>query len=669
MDTPVRDSSVKWACSTCGKSYGEERALCELDGAPLVLSPVDSFIGKVFAERYEILARLGRGGMSTVYKARHILLDKIVAIKLMHLFLMTEANHVKRFQVEAKATSSLSHPNLISVSDFGVSSDGIPFIVMEFVEGQTLGDLLKKQRFLRVERCLDILTPVLEGLDHAHKQGIVHRDIKPGNIMLTQNADGSSRSLVVDFGIAKLVNSEITGESALTATGDIWGSPAYMSPEQCSGKGIDHRSDIYAMGCVLYQCLAGRLPFEGGSAIETIAMQANATPEPIHVVCPESDVPPLIEDVIMKALEKHADKRYASSAEFASALQSAFDKSKEQEAMQYLSARLQSRFKRFIKKINQNLLAIVSGIVVVSASLAMLITFNPDCRRFAHTAVNPSLYALYLLSGEAISSWNFGAAENLLKHAVQEADYGAVTDNRINSRDHLQKLYGRYGRRSRFKEVDAQIKSIKSEWLASKLSVKMSDEDKLSLSLLEKLQFTSDPQLAQSTAETLGELSVKSLKRGAYKLAVAQSSKAIRLWDEVMNHRGASCLRDLETMTYALEKDGDLKAALLAAEKLLNWTENEDQYAPFRLSAELMIARIKLMQNDSVEAEKWYSKAIKLGQNSGPDCTNILKDAILDYSAFLRRFGRHDEAARWDAILDNLEKSEPSKEKTDRTNA
>jgi len=277
------------------------------------------------------------------------------------------------------------------------------------------------------------------------------------------------------------------------------------------------------------------------------------------------------------------------------------------------------------------------------------------------------LYGISLLSGQILSSWNFASSEWLLQRAVIEADFGAVTDNRINSRDVLQHLYAKYGHRADYKRIDAQIKTIKSEWLASKLSVKMSDEDNLSTELLEKVQVPSDAVSARTIASNLTALASKSLKRGAYKLALAQSQKALLIWDGVLHEHDDECFQSLEVRSSALERLDDLDSALEAAKRSLKWASTDPRFNRYTMAAQLTLARIELVKNNSKDAESWFKQAIAIGKKSGADCNGVMKDALFDYDAFLRRFNRQNEAAEYETYLDRLEKDAP-KAANDRTN-
>ncbi len=269
-----------------------------------------SLIGALIGQHYEILELLGEGGMSKVYKARHMILDEPVALKVISGHFTNEAKTLRRFRQEAVAATQLKHPNICSVREFGVD-DGKPFLVMEFIDGTSLDDLLEKEKQLDTSRALHLLLDVCEGLEYAHKRNVIHRDIKPANLILRAEKDGSTSVEIVDFGIAKLIREDDSGPN-LTATGEVFGTPNYMSPEQCLGKVVDKRSDIYSVGCVLFHLVSGHPPFAADSVLETLMKQVNESPERLRGDA-ES-----INPIIQKCMKKHANDRYQSIADLKS---------------------------------------------------------------------------------------------------------------------------------------------------------------------------------------------------------------------------------------------------------------------------------------------------------------------------------------------------------------
>ena len=275
----------------------------------------DPLIGTVLDDRYEILEIVGKGGMGTVYKARHMVLDRIVAIKVLHESLINSPTTLLRFQQESKAVASLNHPNIMIVHDCGVV-DKKPYLVVEFLEGKTLDDLLKEEDHLSVERCNNIIKQACDALQHAHDKNIVHRDIKPSNLMLVKTGTQEDFVKLVDFGIAKFISDGNKETMHLTQTGDIFGSPLYMSPEQCRGKNIDWRSDIYSLGCVVYRTLSGKPPFYADDLPECLYKHVTETPLSFSTTCPELCVPANEEKIVFKAVAIDPKDRYQSMSEF-----------------------------------------------------------------------------------------------------------------------------------------------------------------------------------------------------------------------------------------------------------------------------------------------------------------------------------------------------------------
>ena len=251
-------------CPKCGVEYPDTTTLCTADGVALETAD-DSLIGKTLAGKYRIEERLSGGGMGSVYRGTHILMDKTVAVKVLRPSLAADEKIVARFSREARAASRISHPNALSVTDFGEDEGGIVFLVMEYLNGKTLKQVIREEGPLTLARTVDIMRQVGDALQAAHAQNVVHRDLKSDNIMLTTTAVGD-HAKVLDFGIAKINEPEGEFDAGLTAPNLVIGTPQYMSPEQCSQDSeIDARSDIYSFGVILYEMLVGHVPFTGDS--------------------------------------------------------------------------------------------------------------------------------------------------------------------------------------------------------------------------------------------------------------------------------------------------------------------------------------------------------------------------------------------------------------------
>jgi serine/threonine protein kinase len=267
--------------------------------------------GEMLGGKYKVLSLLGQGGMGTVYRVEQVFLNKEMALKTLNSVSASDLT-LQRFQIEAKAASALRHPNLVEVHDFGLLSDGRPYLVMDFIEGISLADYLKERGLLGVDDVTPIFAQACFGLLAAHERGIVHRDIKPGNIMLLKNRSFESEGSVkvVDFGIAKLTGREADEVQALTRTGEIFGSPLYMSPEQCAGGVVDQRSDIYSLGCVLFEMLTGTPPHVGQNALLTMKLHESHHAPSLKEASLGKQFPEALEQVAAKMLRKLPGQRY-----------------------------------------------------------------------------------------------------------------------------------------------------------------------------------------------------------------------------------------------------------------------------------------------------------------------------------------------------------------------
>lgn len=275
----------------------------------------DPLMGTVLDGRFEIEDVLGQGGMSVVYKAKQLRVNRLVAIKTIRMQLDTKPVYRERFQREISSLFSLSHPNIVTVHDFLIGPDEQPYVVMDYLRGKPLDELIKNEGPLAIERFARISVQICSALDHAHKRGIIHRDLKPSNVVLLDNENDFVK--VVDFGLAKLNEDN----RKLTQSGELWGSPPYMSPEQCLGGGGDARSDVYSLGACMYEMLCGKDPFWYAATIfELIQRHVNTIPAPLHENCEGLTVPNEIESVVFKALEKNPEDRYQSAQEMQEAI-------------------------------------------------------------------------------------------------------------------------------------------------------------------------------------------------------------------------------------------------------------------------------------------------------------------------------------------------------------
>jgi serine/threonine-protein kinase len=291
------------------------------------LNPDDPLVGMVLAGRYVVKTRIGEGGMGLVYEGLHRDIDKRVAIKVLRDDLSRRPEVVARFRQEAKSASRIGHENIVDISDFGETTRGASYFIMEFLDGEDLGNVLGREVTVDADRACAIVLQCCRALSATHAKGIVHRDIKPENIFLTKRDGIDDFVKIVDFGIAKMSDIETDGAPGrkLTKTGMIFGTPEYMSPEQAAGKELDHRVDVYALGIILYECLAGRVPFEGDTFMGVLTQHLFAELPPIAELNPNAEVSRELELVIRKALAKEPDDRYQDTEELAEAINCALD--------------------------------------------------------------------------------------------------------------------------------------------------------------------------------------------------------------------------------------------------------------------------------------------------------------------------------------------------------
>jgi eukaryotic-like serine/threonine-protein kinase len=310
-------------CPICGQQYSAELRVCPADGSPLqadstvaVDAPSDPLIGLTLDDKYRLEARLGVGGMGTVYRARHLLIDRAVAVKVLNQRFVEDDAAQMRFRREAKAAGRLQHPNAVAVTDFGQTVDDYIYIVMELLEGRTLRDVLAKEAPLDTARAVALMLQVAAAVAAAHEAGIIHRDLKPANIFIVHNTEAPAVVKVLDFGIAKLAAETLDEEEAhtLTQIGAMIGTPRYMSPEQCDGAELTPASDVYSLGVILYEMLTGVVPFSGSTPLAIAMKHTSELPRPPREFV--QTIPEMLETVVLHALEKAPTDRPADASEF-----------------------------------------------------------------------------------------------------------------------------------------------------------------------------------------------------------------------------------------------------------------------------------------------------------------------------------------------------------------
>jgi serine/threonine-protein kinase len=304
-------------CPVCSREYPDEIRFCQHDGTTLRgVTPASSLVGQVIADRYHVMKKLGEGGMGQVYLAEHVKMGRKSAIKVMSPAMMHDPDAIARFNREAGNASKITHPNVCAVYDFGETPEGMIYLAMEFVEGEPLTGLLEREGALPLPRATAIFKQTSDALQAAHDLGIVHRDLKPDNIMLARGRDGTDVVKVVDFGIAKAVGGDESGQK-VTKTGLVVGTPEFMSPEQLSGDKLDGKSDLYSLALVYFRMLTGHLPFQADTVQETMIKRLTDEPKKLAEVRPDLQFPSGLQPVLDAALTRTPGERYQTVAKFA----------------------------------------------------------------------------------------------------------------------------------------------------------------------------------------------------------------------------------------------------------------------------------------------------------------------------------------------------------------
>lgn len=390
-------------CSICKQTFDAGNIFCPTDGEKLVDTEDtvkdDPLIGEMIDNKYLVQSKAARGGTATVYRARHVQLDLDIALKVMHSHLTIDKTAIERFRREAVAAMQIRHPNAIAVLDFAIRPDSMVYVVTEFLSGVSLQDKISSEYRFSITEANDIMQQACAAIAVAHKRGIVHRDLKPDNIFL-HNDQGQEVVKVVDFGIAKLGDSLNESSGRLTRQGYVLGTPHYMSPEQCQDKDVDARTDIYSMGVVLYEMLAGVVPFNGRTYSAIVLQKTREKPKPVSEI--RSDIPPIIDAVILRAMAKKPEDRPDTITAFARELEIA------------VRAITESEFMSIFQNASEHEL-----------EAAILLAGEPARNLTGHLKANPNLLS-FIKSKDS---------ENPLNIDIDEGLRGIVKDNAASLRE------------------------------------------------------------------------------------------------------------------------------------------------------------------------------------------------------------------------------------------
>ncbi|MBK9141829.1 MAG: serine/threonine protein kinase [Candidatus Melainabacteria bacterium] len=615
--------------------------LVEAEEAPIA-SDLDSFIGTVIASHYEVLSRLGEGGMSVVYKAHHLLLDKPVALKFIKPGLITDDRAVRRFQQEARAASELSHPNVCSVRDFGILEGGQPYIVMDYLDGSSLQEIIETRGPLTPKEALELFFQACHGLSEAHARGVVHRDIKPGNMVMTKEKDGTGTLKIVDFGIARLAREDDTGPD-LTSTGEIFGTPKYMSPEQCRGQKVDKRSDIYSLSCVLYEMLVGKPPFIAESSIELLMMHVSEAP-----ALDQKNLPETLKSILYKGLSKDPEDRYQSISEMARDA----DRFLKGDSPSSLALYRQSRLRRWL-----NLKTGVASLLVIGIAALCLTVANPFLVQSPALVQSPE-FARFIKDGDtAFDASLFPMAESSYRKALSIAgqDKDQVSGNKLkmDALSKLSKVYARTGQYKKKDEVDNQIRALLRSAVSGTIDVVQDRSDWYGA--LPKAD--SLPQ-AVDRAGKLSDKSREFLSFGDYKTAERLEQEVLDLQEKWLGASDPALPVTLNQLAVIKVTQGKIAEAKPLWQRALALGQKSlPESSPVMVTIWANNGRLAQHEGRNEDAERLFEKAIELAERHVGAGSESHLAALRDYSAFLNGTGRTSQAREIEARLAGLSRT------------
>lgn len=626
----------------------------EADSEPEAEAEIDPLVGTIFADKYEVLSILGKGGMSTVYKVQHQDLGMVLALKVLHKHLWTDPLSVERFRLEAKTIGKLSSPYLITFRDFGVTSDGQPYLVMDYLKGVSLGRKIYDENGLELGDCLEIFSKLCEGLAEAHRNGVTHRDIKPANVMfLTDGSDSSVK--LVDFGIAKLAQGESDQRLTLTQTGEVFGSPLYMSPEQCLGLSADHRSDIYSLGCLFYEAVVGTPPFVGSNVLETMNSHVDKEPDEIMKGSPElaqkaQELGFEIKDlnyVVMKCLQKLPADRYQDVSE----IQRDLDKLKAKKSItgkQKLWKKPEPKRKLY--------LGILAGLSSLLIAFTALYFVNPQFKGAADNLALQANWQYNLSMGQlAFTLRDFQAAETHFRDSLELANSMNPADKHVKRLAALEALSGALQYQGKYQDKDRVIEEHKKELrqsLGNLANVQNLDDDES-----EELDVQPETkEAALASALLFDKFGTQAARAGKTAVAVKYFEKSYELKKAWLEEGNESLIKSMDALAsvYVLERKhreaGKLwRQAFRQAEKYLS------DESSVKVSLYDNMGRMNQEHGSPEASEHYYKRAIEIAtKHFGEGGISTIK-VKKDYAALLTQIGRKQEA---DALIKNVEELE-----------
>jgi len=642
-------------CPKCEARFETLWSKCPVDGHELEHELADPMIGQVFADQYEIISVLGAGGMSVVYKARHRLMDRIVAIKLLHDD--SDKVTIERFKHEAKASSSLKHQNIISIYDFGIVGDQA-YLVMDCLDGKNLSEVLEEVGHLALDRAVNIFRQTCLGLEHAHKNGILHRDLKPSNLVLIKGEDGSELVKIVDFGIAKVLPHAAKEQTRLTQTGDIFGSPLYMSPEQCQAKPMDNRSDIYSLGCLMYESLTGVAPLRGETAYDTMTMHVSQTPRSFSQVVPELNINKSLEALVFRCLEKQPEDRYQSVSDVLQDLPTIQPQSgsvKVKSVQHPTKQRLEIKYLRY---------AFWSLFVVVAAVIAYMSYDNgpePD----HGTVLLKTIWNCQTTIAQTLTDNHmYDQARWVLASAEDTARKKFSNRGRLMTALRMERtLFSKAKMFDELQVVNEKIAKLNSQVLLEAYDTLLKELDDLAQPgsesqtglkrILAPITFTTIDHVNRGLAGAAMDKHTETLltrARTVYRNLLGDNSPQVAGIDMLLAE--CYCRQQRLPMVRPL-----LAEALSIYEKVVSDPTNKSnnhKNARKRVLALIKLGQLDRDENRYPDAEKELKEAMQLAEQSFPDDKTLLYQALNSYACYLAQTGKEQEAkaifAKADAI-------------------
>ena len=615
-NAPDKAHGTTAVCPKCDRHISDcDKLGCMANTTTLAAPQRDPLIGTVIAHRYEILSSVGIGGWGHVYKARHVELNKVVAVKMLHQHLLGNREKVQRFEQEARAACSLAHENIATVHDYGKIENGQPYFVMEYLDGISLESLIKKTRITDVQSAIDLFQQICAGLSAAHRKGIVHRDIKPSNVFVQTTPDGQHVVKLLDFGLAKLMYEDGSSMNQLTQTGETLGTPAYMSPEQCTGGKLDPRSDIYSLGCLMYEALSGVQPFAGSTAFECMTRHVGEMPPPLARAAEEVVISPNLENTVFKCLEKQPRNRYQTAMEVQASLNEVQqDRSK---SNSIFSASMQQKLREARHTLQSNARTIsmlLACLVLCSGGVGWLVL-----EQLKNDPANlPPLDRWHHFFGRAHKEMNSGRykeADMDLRSALATAETFAAVDDKVLCLQNKALVFRLMGDYPKEYSTDAILERVtpptnEPETLAH------ADQTVVLTSLISQLR--QKPQkLSKEQLITLGD----QLNQLCFDIGADKTEPVLKeaepLFAQLLGPTTATYARTVEHLAYARFLNNDDKSALKLWLKCKELRDTTVQHTDFDYSRILgNIGTVYIRLKNPAEAARYLTEATDLQESS-----------------------------------------------------